>query len=114
MQWVFSMRNINDTRIYAHLVYDWDKDLYNAYWDKELPIGAPAIMQIFCKRGKYEMDDKFCRLFIRDRVIPANRQNIGQILREIGVKYYHECFIMQHCPMSVMDDAYIELEKVIE
>ena len=56
----------------------------------------PGLICIFLEDNKYEVNDKFCRLFIRDRVIPPNRQNIGQILREIGEEYYHECFMLKY------------------
>ena len=109
MVWTFSIRNKDESRVYAHLTYDWDLDKYHMTFDKDLPESHPVMFRILAGKGIYEMDDKLCRLFIRDRVVPANRQNIGSILRDMGEKYYHECFMLKHIPTSVMDDAYIEL-----
>ena len=112
MLWTLSIRDKADTKAYGYLTYDWDKDEYHATFNKELPTGAPVMFRILAERGQFYMDDKLCRVFIRDRVIPANRQNIGEILREMGERFYHECFMLKHIPLSVMDDAYIELKSV--
>ena len=108
MLWRFLVRNKENTRVYGQFFYDWDKDIYSAIFDQSVPTGAPAHFHILSGMGIYEMNDRQCRMMLRDRVIPANRQNIGTILREMNVPYYHECFILKNVPMSVMDDAYFD------
>ena len=114
MLWTFSIRNVDSDKVYAHLTYDWDKDIYSMKIDSAIPDGAPAIIQVLANQGECTMNDKLCRCFIRDRIIPANRQNIGMILRSIGEKYYHECFMLKHYSTSVLDSAFIELESIKE
>lgn len=59
------------------------------------------------------MDDKETRLFLSARAVPAGRQNMGQILRENGLRFYHECFMLKIQPQCVMDDAYVEFVKEV-
>lgn len=54
----------------------------------------PAIMGCCARLGEYELTPEHCRMFIRARVIPPDRQNIGQILKKFGLKEYDEFEIM--------------------
>ena len=49
-----------------------------------------AIPGILARKGIREIDDKWSRLFVKERVVPPERQNIGMILREAGMSYYSE------------------------
>ena len=115
MQWIFSIHD-KDGPEYARMVYDWDRDLYRTYFCdnvKDFYDTCPLMIMELHKRGKTEMDDKTTRLFLSARVVPSGRQNMGQILRENGLRFYHECFMLKIQPRCVMDDAYVEFVKEI-
>lgn len=114
MQWIFSIHKDNEPSV-ATMTYNWDKDEWHISIDKTRdPKDMPAILMIASQQGRYELEDKVCRWFIRDRVVPANRQNIGQILRKIGAPYYNEAFIFQYAPRSCMDDFLIDFQQEIK
>ena len=117
MLWRFSIHNEDCDKILAVLEYDWDLDKYVMHIQPDVVVEEdcpPGLICIFLEDNKYEVNDKFCRLFIRDRVIPPYRQNIGQILREIGEEYYHECFMLKYFPKSTLDWAMVELIEIEE
>ena len=114
MLWIFYINNGGEH--YAELTYDWDTDTYKCQLlanFKDHIIEAPLLMEILFQQGLTVGDDKFCRMFIRDRVVPSGRQNIGVFLRKLGVPYYHECFMLRGMPLSVMDDARVDFVKEI-
>ncbi len=110
MLWKFSIRNEYSNKVLATLTYDWNKDEYHMSVADTTVVEdhPPALIGMCINMGIREICDKWCRLFIHDRVIPPNRQNIGTILREIGVKYYHECFMLKFFPSSTLDMGLVE------
>ena len=97
-------------REYAVLSYDEDKDLYHI----SIPLSAdpddlPAIPGILARKGIREIDDKWARRFVRERVVPPDRQNIGMILRELGMTHYSEFPLLVYTGgRCCMDDFFIE------
>lgn len=47
-----------------------------------------AIYNILVERGEVDVNAKITRLFLESRVFPPDRQNIGVILREMGLPRY--------------------------
>ncbi len=96
----------------AVLEYDWDTDSYVMHVNKNTELDLAhipfeAVMYIR-NYGVYDIPDKYCRLYISQRVIPAGRQNIGDILRNLGVGFYHECFMLRYMPRSAHDNLVTE------
>lgn len=115
MRWIFYVNNGGEH--YAELTYDWDKDKYHLNMldnFEEHKKEAPIVMEFFFDQGQTELDDYWCRRMIRERVVPANRQNIGMFLREMQVPFYHECFMMKAMPTCVMDDARFDFIEEIK
>ena len=80
----------------------------------ELPDGAdswdmPLLLSSFADRGEYSIDSNWSRRFVQQRIIPQDRQNIGQILRDNGVKEYDEfSLLMLTMGRCEQDDCYLE------
>ena len=56
-----------------------------------------------------ETDDRWARRFVRERVVPPDRQNIGMIMREVGMTYYSEFPLLVYTSeRCAMDEFYIE------
>ncbi len=95
---------------YAVLSYDEDNDLYHI----SIPLSAdpdnlPTIPGILARKGIREIDDKWARRFVRERVVPPDRQNIGMILRELGMGYYSEFPLLVYTSgRCSMDEFFIE------
>ncbi len=95
---------------YAVLSYDEEKDLYHISIPLSVdPDNLPAIPGILARKGIREIDDKWARRFVKERVVPPDRQNIGMILRELGMGYYSEFPLLVYTSgRCAMDEFFIE------
>lgn len=99
---------------YAVLSYDEDKDLYHISIPLSVnPDDLPAIPGILARKGIREIDDKWARRFVRERVVPPDRQNIGMILRELGMGYYSEFPLLVYTSGRCAMDEFF-LEEILE
>ena len=80
----------------------------------EVPDGAdswdmPLILSSFADRGEYSIDSAWSRRFVQQRIVPQDRQNIGQILRDNGLGEYDEfSLLMLTMGRCEQDDCYLE------
>ncbi|MDE7477936.1 MAG: hypothetical protein K2M91_08295 [Lachnospiraceae bacterium] len=95
---------------YAVLSYDEEMDEYHVSIPESVnPDDLPAILGILARKGIREIDDKWARIFVKERVVPPERQNIGMILREVGMRYYSEFPLLVYTSgRCSMDEFYIE------
>lgn len=70
-------------RFYAELLKETDE------WT------APFMFAGQVKRGIYSIDSVWSYKFVAQRIIPPDRQNLGSILRENGLKEYNEFRLLQ-------------------
>lgn len=61
----------------------------------ELPDNAdlwetPLLLDSFVKRGEKTVNSYWSRIWVEQRIIPPDRQNLGEILRDNGLKEYDE------------------------
>ncbi len=95
---------------YAILSYDEDTDQYHISIPPSVnPDNLPAIPGILARKGIREIEDKWARRFVKERVVPPDRQNIGMILREVGMSYYSEFPLLVYTDgRCAMDDFFLE------
>ena len=80
----------------------------------ELPDGAdpwdvPLFLSAFAERGEYSIDSYWSKRFVQQRIVPQDRQNIAQILRDNGLKEYDEfSLLMLSMGRCEQDDCYLE------
>ena len=83
-------------RFYAEVLGELDE------WE------VPAMFYGHVKRGIYSIDSKWSMKWVRQRIVPAERQNIGMILKDAGLKSYDEykllCLSEGRC---AQDECYI-------
>lgn len=73
---------------------------------KEKP---PAYIHRFMTNGRTEITGDLAMLWVTDRIIPKDRQNIADILRENGLKYYREIDMLElSMGRATYDDLYLE------
>lgn len=114
MKWLFYINNGGEH--YAELTYDWDADKYECRLldnFQERHEESPLALMMLYDQGERIINDHYCRVFIKDRVVPCTRQNIGEFLRDLEVPYYHECSMLRGMPTCVMDDARVDFVKEI-
>ncbi|MDR0928229.1 MAG: hypothetical protein LBM74_00760 [Oscillospiraceae bacterium] len=76
------------------------------------PWATPLILSSFAKRGQYTIDDYWSRLWVRQRIVPTDRQNLGQILKANGLKAYDEyALLMLDKGRCAQDSYYLQAIK---
>ena len=98
----------------AYLNYDESGHKYSIDVPDDVEAGeAPLIISDFISKNERHIGDEWSRRWVRERVIPSERQNIGQILRENGMDHYDEFeFLLMNQGRSCQDECYIsEIKK---
>lgn len=70
---------------------------------------APLLLSSFVKDGKYTVDAYWSRKWVQQRIVPPDRQNLGEILRKNGLKEYDEFSLLELSGgKCAQDECYIE------
>ena len=94
---IFAIRDETDDsrQNLAYLLYfETTKCFYIELPDDADQWEVPLILSSFVRKGERTVNSYWSRLWVQQRVIPSDRQNIGQILRENGLKEYDEFELM--------------------
>lgn len=70
--------------------YERQKQFYIEIPENVDPWVLPLILSDFAKKGIYTIDASWSRTWVSQRIIPPDRQNLGQILRDHGLSEYDE------------------------
>ena len=79
----------------------------------ELPEGAdpwqtPMLLSSFVQKGEISVNSYWSRLWVQQRIVPPDRQNIAQVLRDNGLKEYDEYgLLMLSMGRCAQDDYYL-------
>lgn len=90
---IFAIRDesANEQKDLAYLLYyELEKRFYI-----ELPQGAdpwetPLLLDSFVKQNETTINSYWSKLWVQQRIIPTDRQNIGEILRDNQLEEYDE------------------------
>lgn len=108
---IFAIRDETDLtgKDIAFLIYyEQDKRFYI-----ELPENAdswetPLLLSSFLKRGERTVNAYWSRMWVQQRIIPSDRQNLGQILKDNGLQVYDEfALLMLADGRCAQDDYYL-------
>ena len=99
----------NDGIDYGLLTYDPEAKVWNIKintartWDD-----TPLSLAIYIRNGIYSLDEKQSLSWVRERLLPPNRQNIHHILREMDIPEYDEfAFIRKTRGVSPNDEMFL-------
>lgn len=94
---VFEIRNkVEKRKLLGYLFYyEKSKRFFTRLLEELDEWSAPFIFSGHVKRGEYDIDSVWSRKFVEQRIIPYERQNLGSILKENGLKSYDECKLLQ-------------------
>lgn len=112
---IFAIKNESDVsrKTLAWLVYyEQSKKFYielpddASFWD------TPLLLSSFLKKGQKSINAYWSEVWVSQRIIPTDRQNLGQILKDNDLKEYnlYELLVLG-CGRCSQDDYY--LEKVV-
>ena len=94
----------------GYLYYDETEKTYRIEIPDDVKSAeAPMILSDFIRKGKREIDNKWSLRWVQERVTPPERQNIGQVLKNNGMKFYSEFpLLVKNQGRSCQDECYIE------
>lgn len=109
---LFAIRDetIQEDRVIGYLIcYETPKSFYIELPDNADPWETPPLFSSFVNHGIYSIDSSWSRRWVQGRIVPQDRQNIGQILRDNGLKEYDEfSLLMLSMGRCEQDDCYLE------
>ena len=109
---IFAIKDdtLSENTVLGFLIYyEKAKAFYIELPDDADPWDTPPILSSFAKRGEYSINSYWSRNWVEQRVIPQDRQNIGQIIKENGLKEYDEFLLLLLANgRCAQDDCYLE------
>lgn len=77
------------------------------------PWETPLILSSFLKRGERTVNAYWSKIWVQQRVVPPDRQNLGQILRDNGIKTYNELDLLEQTQGRCTQDDYylVQIER---
>lgn len=109
----YAVKRDDNAKILSILNYDEDKKEFSIDIPRDVTEReAPFMMSLFVKRGIRHIGADWSMRWVRERIVPSSRQNIGQILRENNMKAYDEhLLLVKNEGRSCQDDYHIEEMK---
>lgn len=108
---IFAIRDAADAakKDLAYLLYyETDKRFYIELPENADPWETPLLLSSFVQKGKSTVNSYWSRLWVQQRIVPSDRQNIAQILRDNGLKAYDEyALLMLSSGRCEQDDYYL-------
>lgn len=107
---IFAIRenNINENIGYL-FYYEKSKECYIELMDNLNEWNVPLILSSLYKNGFRTINSYWTKVWISQRIVPKDRQNIGQILKDNKLKYYDEFeLLLLSKGRCEQDDYYLE------
>lgn len=108
---IFAIRDATDNagKNLAYLLYyETDKRFYIELPEDADPWETPLLLASFAQKGERTVNSYWSKLWVQQRIVPSDRQNIGQILRDNGLKTYDEyTLLMLSSGRCEQDDYYL-------
>lgn len=70
------------------------------------PWEVPLILSSFLRRGEKTVNAYWSKIWVQQRIVPPDRQNLGQILRDNGVKTYNELDLLERTGGRCAQDSF--------
>ena len=109
---LFALKDANDPRqsVLAVLAcYESRRQFFLDMPDGTDPWTVPFILSSFAQRGQWRMGPDWSKRWVESRLVPKNRQNLGEILRENGLEDYDTLRLLEMTGgRNSQDDCYLE------
>jgi hypothetical protein len=96
---------------WGYLEYSDKKNKFNIQF-REIDIETekpPAFIRVFYTTKGRKLDSRYSMMWVEDRIIPKDRQNIVDVLKAIGKKVYREIDMLElNMGRATYDDLYLE------
>lgn len=108
---IFAIRDETDElrKNLAYILYfENDKRFYIELPEDADPWETPLLLASFVQKGEHTVNSYWSRIWVQQRIVPSDRQNIGQILRDNRLKTYDEyTLLMLSSGRCEQDDYYL-------
>ena len=108
---IFAIRDATDSTkkdLAFLLYYEVDKRFYIELPDEADFWETPILLSSFLKKGTHTVNSYWSRIWVQQRIVPSDRQNLVQIFRDNGLKSYDEyALLMLASGRCEQDDYYL-------
>ena len=113
---IFAIRNEENKEISAYLLYyEKEKSFYIELPDNADPWETPLILSSFAKKDITTVNSYWSKIWVQQRIVPSDRQNLGQVLKENNLSEYDEFeLLMLSDGRCAQDNFYLELIPEID
>lgn len=88
------------------LYYEMEKLFFIELPDDADPWETPLLLSSFAKRGERTVNSYWSRLWVQQRIVPLDRQNLGQVLKANGLEEYDEYSLLMLADGRCAQDSY--------
>lgn len=105
----------------AYLIYYEKSECFYIEINKDANLSnLPMMLALFLEKGIYSMDSFWSKKWVCNRIIPTDRQNLGQILKANNIDYYDEYKLLikskgkcSHDDFCVEEIPFYQIENTI-
>lgn len=103
-------------QILGYLVYyEKEKNFYIELPENASPWETPLLLASFVKKGEHTINAYWSKLWVQQRIVPPDRQNIGLVLKDNGIENYDEYELLALANgRCAQDDYYLEAVRETE
>lgn len=106
---IFAIRNEKARKVknLAYLIYyEKEKVFYIEILDDVQEWELPLMISSFFRKGIRTIDSYYSKLWVKQRIVPSDRQNLGQILKDNNLKNYDEFELLTLSKGRCVQDSY--------
>ena len=90
------------------LYYEVEKRFYIELPENADPWVTPLLLSTFIKKGKTSINSYWSKIWVQQRIVPTDRQNLGQVLKDNNLTEYDEFdLLMLAMGRCAQDDYYL-------
>ena len=108
---IFAIRDSTDklqNNLGYLLYYEISKQFYIELPEEADPWETPLLLSVFARKGENTINSYWSKVWVQQRIVPPDRQNIGEVLRDNGLKKYDEyTLLMLSAGRCEQDDYYL-------
>ena len=108
---IFAIRDESagqQTDLACLLYYEKEKRFYIELPDTADEWETPLLLASFLKRGERSINSYWSKIWVQQRIVPTDRQNLGQVLKDNGLTEYDEfSLLMLSMGRCAQDDYYL-------
>ena len=106
---IFAIKDETKQSLAYLIYYEKDKRFFIELPDSADPCKTPILLSSLAERNVTTVDPYWSKIWVQQRIVPTDRQNLGAILRDNGLESYDEFALLKLANgRCAQDDYYIE------